>query len=159
VEKENEVRKQVIRAKDIMTKDVVAVKEGTSLKELAQVLYEKRINGVPVIDDKGKLIGIICESDLIRKDTRLHIPTVVALFDWVLYLERPKKMEEEIARINATQVKDLYTQEVVTVGPETPVEEIATLMTEKKFYTIPVVEGDRMVGIIGKADVIGALVP
>lgn len=147
----------MICAKDIMTADVVSVKKDTSLKELAHLLNKKRINGVPVIDDDGKLIGIICESDLIQKDRRLHIPTVVALFDWVLYLERPKKMEEEIARINATKVEDLYTKKVATVNPETPVEEIASLMTEKKFYTIPVVDGEQMVGIIGKADVIRTL--
>ena len=146
-------------AKDIMTVDVVAVKKETSLKDLARILYEKHINGVPVIDDEGGLIGIICESDLIRKDKRLHIPTVVALFDWVLYLESPKKIEREIARINATTVEDLYKKRVITVGPETPVEEIATLMTEKKIYTIPVVDGNRMVGIIGKGDVIRTLVP
>jgi predicted transcriptional regulator len=95
---------------------------------------------------------------LIRKDKRLHIPTVVALFDWVFYLESPKRMEEEIKRINATKVGDLYTRKVKTVGPDTPVDEIAGLVTEKKFYTIPVVDGDRMVGIIGKADVIRSLV-
>ena len=148
----------MLNASDIMTTEVITVKRNTSLKELAKILYEKHINGVPVVDDEGLLIGIICESDLIRKDRKLHIPTVVTIFDAVLYLENPKKMEKEIQRINATTVEDLYTKEVVTVDEKTPIDEIATLMTHKKIYTIPVMDGDQLVGVIGKADLIRTLV-
>ena len=148
----------MLNASDIMTTEVITVKTNTSLKELAKILYENHINGVPVVDDDGLLIGIICESDLIRKDKKLHIPTVVTIFDAVLYLESPKKMEKEIQRVNATTVEDLYTKEVLTVDEKTPVDEIATLMTQKKIYTIPVMDGDRLVGIIGKADLIRTLV-
>jgi CBS-domain-containing membrane protein len=149
----------MLTAKDIMTREVITVKRDTSLKDLAQILYEHHINGVPVVDEDGRLIGVICESDLIRRDKKLHIPTVVSVFDWVLYLESPKKLEKEIQRVNATTVEDLYTAKVVTVGEQTPVDEIATLMTEKKVYTLPVVAGDTLVGIIGKADLIRTLVP
>jgi CBS domain-containing protein len=148
----------MLNASDIMTTHVITVKKETSLKDLARLLYEHHINGVPVVDDDGQLIGIICESDLIRKNRKLHIPTVVALFDWVFYLESPKKMEKEIQRINATTVEDLYVKEVITVSETTPVEDIATLMTQKKAYTIPVMDGDRIVGIIGKGDVLRTLV-
>jgi predicted transcriptional regulator len=148
----------MLNASDIMTTEVITVKRNTSLKELAKMLYENHINGVPVVDDDGSLIGIICESDLIRKDRKLHIPTVITIFDAVLYLENPKKMEKEIQRINATTVEDLYTKEVVTVDEKTPIDEIATLMTHKKIYTIPVMDGDQLVGIIGKADLIRTLV-
>jgi CBS-domain-containing membrane protein len=148
----------MLNASDIMTTDVVSVKKDTSLKELARILYERNINGVPVVDDRGMLIGIICESDLIRKDRKLHIPTVVALFDAVIYLESSKRMEKEIQRINAATVGDLYSEDVVTVDERTPVVEIATIMTEKRAYTIPVMDGERMVGVIGKADLIRTLV-
>jgi len=144
----------MLNASDIMTTEIITVKKDTSLKVLARILYKNHINGVPVVDDDGQLIGIICESDLIRKDQKLHIPTVVAIFDVVFYLERPKKFVEEIQRINATTVEDLYTKEIITVDEKTPIDEIATLMTKKKIYTIPVVDGDRLVGIIGKADLI-----
>jgi CBS domain-containing protein len=148
----------MLNASDIMTTDVITVKKETNLKDLARLLYRNHINGVPVVDDDGLLIGIICESDLIRKDKKLHIPTVVAIFDWVLYLESPKKIEKEIQRINATTVEDLYIKEVVTVDEKTPVDEIATIMEEKKVYTIPVMDGDRLVGIVGQADLIRTLV-
>ena len=81
-------------ASDIMTTDVITVKKETTLKELARILYQYHINGAPVVDDEGALIGIICESDLIRKDQKLHIPTVVALFDAVFYLESSRNMEK-----------------------------------------------------------------
>ncbi|MCP4667158.1 MAG: CBS domain-containing protein [Deltaproteobacteria bacterium] len=149
----------MLNASDIMTTDVITVRKDTSLKDLAGILFEQHINGVPVVDDDGALIGIICESDLIQKDKKLHIPTVVAIFDWVLYLESPKKLEKEIRRINATTVEDLYTRKVITVDEKTPIDEIATLMTQKRIYTIPVMDGDRLMGIIGKADLIGTLVP
>lgn len=148
----------MLRASDIMTTKVITVKKETNLKDLARILYDGHINGVPVVDDKGLLIGIICESDLIRKDKKLHIPTVVAVFDAVFYLENLKKFEKEIQRINATTVEDLYTKKVITVDEMTPIDEIATLMTEKKIYTIPVMDRDRLVGIIGKADLIRTLI-
>jgi len=149
----------MLNASDIMTTDVITVKKDTSLKDLAKLLYENHINGVPVVDDDGQLIGIICESDLIRKDKKLHIPTVVAIFDWVLYLESPKKIEKEIQRINATTVEDLYTKNVITVDEKTLIDEIATIMEQKKIYTIPVMDGDRLVGVVGKADLLRSLIP
>jgi CBS domain-containing protein len=148
----------MLNASDIMTTEVITVKPDTGLKELARILYDNHINGVPVVDDAGKLLGVICESDLIRKDKKLHIPTVVTLFDAVFYLQRPKKFEEEIRRINATTVADLYTRDVVSVDEKSPIEEIATLMSEKKVYTIPVMDGEKLVGIIGKGDLIRTLV-
>jgi predicted transcriptional regulator len=143
-----------LTAGDIMTTDLITVTTQTSLEALAKVLYDNHINGVPVVDEEGALLGIICESDLIRKDKQLHIPTVMALFDAVFYLERPSRIKEEIERFGATTVGDLYTKKPVTVDKDTSIEEIATLMTEKKIYTIPVMDGDRLVGIIGKADLL-----
>ena len=149
----------MLNASDIMTTRVITVKKETDLKQLARILYRYHINGVPVVDDDGRLEGIICESDLIRKDQKLHIPTVVAIFDWVLYLERPRKIEKEIRRITASTVGDLYVKDVVTVDERAPLDEIAGLMARKKIYTIPVMDGDRLVGIIGKTDLIRTLVP
>ena len=148
----------MLNASDIMTTEVITVKKETNLANLAKIFYEKHINGVPVVNDDGRLIGIICESDLIRKNIKLHIPTVVALFDWVFYLESPKKMEKEIQRLNATTVADLYTRDVITVDEKAPIDEIASIMNDKKIYTIPVLDGDRLVGIIGKADLIRTIV-
>ena len=148
----------MLNASDIMTTDVITVKKNTSLKDLAKILYKNHINGVPVVDDDGLLLGIICESDLIRKDKKLHIPTVVAIFDAVVYLESPKSIEKEFKRISATTVEDLYSKKTITVDEKTPIDEIATIMTQKKIYTVPVMDGDLLVGVIGKADLLRTIV-
>jgi len=148
----------MLTASDIMTTEVITVRKETTLKELARLFYENHINGVPVVDDDDRLIGIICESDLVRKNRKLHIPTVVAVFDAVFYLESSKKMEKEFSMISATNVEGLYIKEVITVDERTPLDEIATIMTEKKAYTLPVMDGERIVGIIGKGDLIRTLV-
>ena len=82
----------------------------------------------------------------------------MALFDAVFYLESSKKIEKEIQLITATTVEELFTRKVVTVDEKTPIDEIATLMTREKIYTIPVMDGNRLMGIVGKNDVIRTLV-
>ena len=79
---------------------------------------------------------------------------MVTILDAVIYLESPKSMKKEFKRISATTVEDLYTKKVITVDERTPIDEIATIMTQKRIYTIPVVDGDLLVGIIGKADLL-----
>ncbi len=142
------------KASDIMTTEVITVKRDAKLKDVARILFENHINGLPVVDDKNRLIGIICENDLIQRDRKLQLPAMVAIFDAVFYIQSPKRLEKEFQRFNATTVEDLYIKNVVTVNKDTPVEEIATIMTNKKLYTIPVVDGDRIIGIIGQADLI-----
>lgn len=147
----------MITAKEIMTKEVITVTESTSIKDLSDLFIKHKVNGFPVIGEDGQLIGIITEKNLIEQGKNLHIPTVIALFDAVIYLESGKKFEEEVKRFNATQVKDIYTSNVVTTSPETGIHEIASLMAEKGVHSIPVVEGNKILGIIGKLDIIKGL--
>lgn len=147
----------MITAKEIMTKDVITVTKDTSIKELSDLFIKHKVNGFPVLDESGQLVGIVTEKNLIEQNKNLHIPTVIALFDAVIYLESGKKFEEEVRRFNATQVKDIFTPNVVTVSPDTSFDEIASLMAEKSVHSIPVVEGKKTVGIIGKLDIIKGL--
>jgi CBS-domain-containing membrane protein len=147
----------MITAKDIMTKDVITVTDDTPIKILSELFIKHRVNGFPVLDEEGQLVGIITEKNLIERNKNLHIPTVIALFDAVIYLESGKKFEEEVKRLNATQVKDIYTPNAVTVSPDTSFDEIASLMADKSIHSIPVVDGKKIVGIIGKLDIIKGL--
>ncbi|MDP3049359.1 MAG: CBS domain-containing protein [Thermodesulfovibrionales bacterium] len=144
----------MLHAKDIMTRDVITVRTTTTIEELARILMEHKISGVPVVDDAGDLIGIVTENDLINQNRRLHIPTVIRLFDAFIMLESPGKIEKEIKKMTAIAVNDIYTKEVITVTEGTPVQDIATIMSEKKVHLIPVVEGKKILGIIGKIDLI-----
>ncbi len=142
-------------AQDIMTQNVVSVTQETSVRDLARALLNNNISGVPVLDKNGKLCGIATESDLIFQNKRLHVPPFITILDSFLFLDNPEKMEQELKKIAGATVLDIYTEEVVSIEPGTPLDEIATIMIEKKMHTLPVLsENGEMVGIVGKKDII-----
>lgn len=145
----------MLKAKDIMTRDVITVKPSTTIEDLARILMEHQISGTPVVDD-GKLVGIVTENDLISKNSRLHIPTILRLFDAFIPLGT-SRLELEIKRMAASTAGDISIKDVVTVDAEAPVEYIATLMTEKKIHLLPVLKEGKVIGIIGKKDLIKAV--
>ena len=147
----------VVQAKDIMTKEVLTVKEDMTVEEVAKFLIEHRISGTPVVDENDRLKGIVTEADLIIRNKKVHIPTVVQLLEGVIYLESPKRFEEEMSRILGQKVSEVMTKEVVTITPNTYIEDIATLMSTERKYLLPVMEKDKIVGIVGKADVVRAI--
>ncbi|MBN1140744.1 MAG: CBS domain-containing protein [Deltaproteobacteria bacterium] len=148
----------MLRAQDIMTREVVSVTADTAIEDLARLLVEKKVSAVPVVDAGGRLMGIISEGDLLQRDKPLHIPTVISIFDWVLYLESSKKFEAEVKKISARKVGELCSREVVTCTPETPVTEIAQLMVGRHVHLVPVVdEGKKVVGVVARLDVIRSL--
>ncbi len=147
----------MLTAKDIMTKDVVTVTPDSSIEELSSLLVQNEISGVPVVDEKGALIGIVTENDLISRNKRLHIPTVVSFLDAAIYLESSKKFEQEVKRMAATRVGDIYNRKVVSITEDTTVVDIATIMDEKKVHLLPVVTAGKIVGIVGKRDVLKAV--
>jgi CBS domain-containing protein len=148
----------MLTAFDIMTKDVIAVTTETTIRELAEIMTRHRIGSVPVVDDKGALIGIVTESDLIEQDKNFHIPTVISLFDWVIYLESEKKFEKELKRMTGQTVGDIYTKEAMTVEPQTTISEIADIMCDKRIHSLPVVDAGKLVGIVSRIDLIRSMV-
>jgi CBS domain-containing protein len=140
-----------------MTRNVVTVKPDTSIEELASLLVKHQISGVPVVDDAGDLYGIVTENDLISQNKRLHIPTVVSFLDAAIYLESSKKFEQEVKRITATRAGDICARKVLTIAEDTTLVDIATIMDEKKTHLLPVVKNGKMVGIVGKRDVVKAV--
>lgn len=147
----------MLTAKDIMTKDVITVKPDTSIEELSSILVKNEISGVPVVDEAGALYGIVTENDLISRNTRLHIPTVVSFLDAAIYLESSKKFEQEVKRMAATRVKDICARKVVTITEDASITDIATIMAEKKVQLLPVVRKGKVIGIVGKRDVLKAV--
>jgi len=143
----------MIKAKDIMNDVVATVSPDTTVEELGRLFIQKGISGVPVVDDEGKLFGIVTENDLIKQNGRFHIPTIIRLFDAFIPLGG-SSMEKEIKRMSASRVSEICSRTVITVGPETALQEIATIMSEKGVHLLPVVRSGKLVGIIGKMDVI-----
>jgi len=147
----------MVNAQDIMTREVFSVSPETDIEELARLFVEKKVGTLPVIDDQGRLCGIVSESDLVERDQPLHIPTVISIFDWVLYLESEKKFREELKKITARKVSEICSGDVVTCGPETSVPEIARLMTKHHVHLVPVVEGEKVIGVVARLDVIRSM--
>lgn len=142
------------KARDIMTRDIISVTRETSIQELSRIFMDKGVNGLPVVDEDGNVVGVVTQGDLIEQKKQLHIPTVIALFDWVMPLESEKKFEADVKRMTAAKVGDIYHKGAITVEADADLTEVATLMAEEDAHTLPVVEDGRLVGIIGKLDII-----
>ena len=145
-------------AADVMTKEVITVKKETSIRELAQIFADRRISSAPVVDDSGRFLGIVTESDLIEQDKNLHIPTVVSIFDWVIYLESDKKFEKELKKMTGQTVADIYCEDAATINLSTPLPAIADLLSSRKINAVPVLDGQQVVGIVARIDLIRSMI-
>ena len=141
-------------ASDIMTQDVVTVNKNQPIGDLSKIFIENNFNGVPVLDNTGKVVGVVTQGDLIEQNKNLHIPTIIALFDAVLFLESEKKFEDDLKKLTGSKIEDIYHKNLITVSPDTDLNEIITLMAEKDIHTLPVLDGDKLIGIIGKRNII-----
>jgi CBS domain-containing protein len=149
----------MLKARDIMTKNVVTVTPDTEITQAAKLLLENHFNGLPVVDESGKLIGIICQDDLIVQQKRLPLPSLFTFFDGLIPLTSYRSLEKEVEKIVATTVSQAMTTDPITTDPDASLEDIATLMVNNNIHTLPVLDCDRLVGVIGKEDVLRTLMP
>jgi len=149
----------MLKVKDFMTKEVITVSPETEIVHATKLLLENRINGVPVIDGTGKLVGILCQSDLISQQKKLPVPSFFTFLDGLITLTSMKQLEKEVQKIAATTVAQAMTPKPVSVSPDTGIEAVAALMVDNNFHTIPVVEEGKLVGIVGKEDILRTLMP
>ena len=146
------------QAQDIMTTPVITVTPDTDIKDLATLLTSEWISGAPVVDDDGKLLGIVTESDLVFTEKPLHIPTFFIILDSLLYFENPFKMDNELKKLTASQVEEIYTKDCLTVTGDTAVDEIAGLMVSEKKNLLPVIDQERrVVGIISRTNMLSLI--
>ena len=140
-------------ARDIMTGEVITVDPETSVEEAAKLMSEHQISGLPVVKD-SKMVGIVSEKDLIVKDKKLHFPEYINLIGGIIYIESYRKFREEFKKYIAVKVGELMTTEVETIEPDTPVNEIATMMSREEINRLPVLENGKLVGIVTRADLV-----
>src|SRR3972149_1547122 len=110
-------------ARDIMTRDVITVSSATTVKNLAKILIQNQISGAPVVDKKGKILGVVSEADIVAKKGK--------------------------------QVKEIMSKTIVGVTDDTPVEEIAAIMTTHKIKRVPVMRGKKLAGIVSPSGIVG----
>ena len=139
-----------MKVKDVMTSEVVSVEPQTSLKDVARLLIERRVSGVPVVENDGTVVGVVSEGDILVKEREQHGPPSLLghLLDWDA-AERAKR--------GATDASDAMTAPAVTIRPTRPVHEAAALMLDRSVNRLPVVdEHRRLVGIVTRADLVRA---
>ncbi|NJP08131.1 MAG: CBS domain-containing protein [Leptolyngbyaceae cyanobacterium RU_5_1] len=144
---------------DVMTRDPITVSPETPLNEVIQVLAERRISGLPVIDQAGKLVGVISETDLMWKETGATPPAYVMLLDSVIYLENPARYERELHKVLGQTVGEVMTdRHVITIAPNKSLGEAAHLMHDRNVHRLPVLDDtSRVIGILTRGDIIRAM--
>jgi CBS domain-containing protein len=149
----------MLKVKDIMTREVKTVSPETEITQAARLLLSERINGVPVVNQTGELVGILCQSDLIAQQKSIPIPSLFTLLDGYIPLTLFNRLDKEVEKIVATKVDHAMTSDPVTVDSNTDIERVAALMVEKNYHTLPVVDSGRLVGVVGKEDILRTLLP
>lgn len=145
--------------KEVMTKNPITVNGGMEIFGAAKILLDNHINGLPVVDDTGKLVGILCQSDIIAQQKKLPLPSLFSFLDGYISLSSMKGIEKEVRKIAAAAVADAMTANPVTVAPDSSIETVAALMVDHNFHTLPVVENSVLVGVVGKEDILRTLMP
>lgn len=148
----------MLTVRDIMTPNPISVKLGSTVADAARIMLDKHFNGLPVVNENGDIQGVLCQSDLVAQHKRLQLPSYFVILDAMIPLSSPRKYEEEIKRMAATTVDEAMTTVIRTVSPEDTLEDVASLMVDDKYYTLPVVEKGRLIGVVGKEDVLRTLV-
>lgn len=144
-----------MRALDVMTRAVITVKPETSVREAAALFAENHISGAPVVDDEGRLIGMITEGDLIH---RIETGTQTRRRSWWLdFFSSTRDLAATYIKENARSVRDVMTEKVISVREGTPVSEIADLLERHRIKRVPVVYDGELLGIVSRANLVKAL--
>jgi CBS domain-containing protein len=144
-----------MKASDIMTSPVIAVAPDTPVPEIAALLCERRISGVPVLDH-GTLVGIVSEADLLPRH-EIGTDHIARSGSWWLRWFSAGQSVTEYVKSHARTARDVMTPEVLSVSPHTPAAEIATLLETRRIKRVPVLDGGRLAGIVSRADLVQAL--
>src|SRR4051794_34147930 len=145
--------------REYMDDEPATVKLDTSAEDVAKLLGEHELHGVPVVNEGGRCVGIVTEADLVLADEEgdLHIPHYIELFGGVVFLEPLRRFEGRLKKALASTVSDLMTEDPVTIEPDLPVAQAGRLIVRRGHNRLPVVEHGRLVGVVTRVDVLEAL--
>ena len=144
-----------MKARDVMVSPVFTAKPNASVKEVAQILLKNQISAVPVVDDAGKLVGIVSEGDLMRRadlGTERHRSWWLA----ALFAEE-ETLAAEYVKAHGKKVADVMSKRLITAAPDTELNHIASLLEKHSIKRVPIVENGALVGIVSRANLIQAL--
>lgn len=143
---------------DVMSRNPVVVKRETSLTEAIKILAERRISGLPVVDDNGKLIGIISETDLMWQETGVTPPAYIMFLDSVIYLQNPATYERDLHKALGQTVGEVMSKDPITIAPDKSLRDAAKLMHDKNIHRLPILDSEgQVIGILTRGDIIRAM--
>jgi CBS domain-containing protein len=147
------------KVREYMDDDPATVKLDTKAEDVARLLGEHELHGVPVVNEAGRCVGIVTENDLVMADEEgdLHIPHYVQLFGGLVFLESVKGFEKRLKKAVAATAEDMMTEDPTTIDPDADVHDAGRLISSSGHNRLPVVEHGRLVGVITRADVLRAL--
>ena len=139
----------------IMTPDVVTVAPDTPIVEVARLMADQGISGVPVVEpDTGELVGLITEMEMIERQAKVELPTYTRILDATFVLAE-RDSEEKLARILATTAGELMQDMVYSIREDATIEDVASLMFERKVNPVPVISlDDQLIGIVSRSDIV-----
>jgi CBS domain-containing protein len=143
-----------MRATDVMVRDVVTVRPDMNVADAVKLLSEHDVSALPVVDEAGKLVGILSEADLIH---RVEIGTEKRRPWWLEAVTGASTLAEEFAKSHGKKVGEIMTSGAISVSEDTPLSEIAALFERKRIKRVPVVKDDKLVGIVSRSNLIQAL--
>jgi len=143
-----------MQAQDVMTRGVISVSPDDTIARAVRLMLQERISGLPVLNNAGRVVGVITEGDFLR---RAETATEHKRPRWLEFLLGPGRLAEEYVRTHGRKVSEIMTAEPITVAEGTPLEQVVALMEKKRIKRIPVVRGDKMVGIVSRANLLHAL--
>ena len=144
----------MMKASDVMTRDVLAIRPDTTVFDALRLMIERRISGLPVVDAGGAVIGILSEGDFLR---RAELATGRQRGRWLAWLLSPGRLADEYVAEHGRTVGEVMTPLVVTVDEETPLAEIVELMEQRRIKRVPVTKAGKLIGIVSRADLLRAL--
>jgi CBS domain-containing protein len=146
-----------LKARDIMTPDPITIAPGAGVVEAARLMTDNNVGALPVIEE-GRLVGLVTEGDLIMQDVRIEYPTYIQLLDgFIMYPPAHARFEHELKKAVAATVADVMSEEPVTVSADAPIEDVATLLSERDVSRLPVLDAGTLVGIVSKHDIVRAI--
>lgn len=143
-----------MKAQDIMTRSVFTVTPLTAVREVAALLAEKRISGVPVVTEDGHVVGILSESDLLH---RQEIGTDKPRKSWLRAFADPDRLAREFAKTHGMLVDDIMSRHIVSVNEETDLQDVVNLLEKHNLKRLPVIKDGKLVGLITRGDIVRAL--
>ncbi len=148
-----------LTVRDVMDADPVSVTPEAPVQDVVRTLREHELTGVPVVNEGGRCLGIITESDLVMAGDEgdLHLPHFIELFGGIVFLESLHRFEERLQRALASKARDMMTEDPVTIAPDASLQDAGRLISKTGHNRIPVVEHGRLVGLITRVDVLDAL--